>query len=244
MLEGKVILITGSSRGIGAATAKLAVEYGAKVILHGRTESEELKNLASQLKAEYIACDVSDKREVEREVSKIFKKIGRIDGLVNSAGFANPKIFLEAEDQDWLENFKINLLGTVHFCKAVIPFLQKAKYGRIVNIASLRGHLINVNSKNLPYSVSKAAVINLTAGLAQEYAPEISINCVSPGLTETEMSKTWTESLWKQAKSYPTGRPAKPEEIAEVILFLASDRASFINGQTVIVDGGYSILGK
>lgn len=98
--------------------------------------------------------------------------------------------------------------------------------------------------KNLPYSVSKAGVINLTAGLAQEYAPVISVNAVSPGLTETEMSKTWTEALWKQAKSYPTGRPAKPEEIAEVILFLISDRASFISGQTILVDGGRSVSGR
>lgn len=123
MLDGKVILITGSSRGIDAATAKLAVGYGAKVILHGRTESEELKDLVNQLKEEYTACDVSDKKAVQKEVDRIVKKMGRIDGLINCAGIAKPKPFLETEDEDWIENFKINLLGVVHFCQVVISLI-------------------------------------------------------------------------------------------------------------------------
>lgn len=242
MLEGKVILITGSSRGIGASCAKLAVGYGAKVILHGKTESQELKDLAKKLEAEYIVCDVADKKAVQKEVERVIKKIGKIDGLVNSAGISKPKPFLKTTDDDWQEIFNINLLGTVHFCQAVIQHMLKRKYGRVVNITSLRGHLTNLNTANLTYSASKAAVINLTVGLAKEYMPDIAFNAVSPGLTETEMSKTWSEKLKEEARSYPMGRPAKPEEIAEVILFLISDRAGFINGQTIIVDSGHSLF--
>lgn len=241
MLEGKIILITGSSRGIGAATAKLAVGYGAKVILHGRSKSKELTDLADQLGADYIVCDVEDKKAVQKEVERMIKKLGKIDGLVNSAGISKPKPFLETADSDWLEIFNVNLLGTVHFCQAVIPYMLKRKYGRIVNVASMRGHLVNIYSKNLTYSTSKAAVINLTVGLAKEYMPDIAVNAVSPGLTETEMSKTWNEALRTEAKNYPLGRPATPEEIAEVVLFLISDRASFINGQAVMVDSGNSL---
>lgn len=242
MLEGKVILITGSSRGIGAATARLAVGYGAKVILHGKIESAELKNLAKNLKADYIVCDMVDKQAVLKEVEKIIKKIGRIDGLINCAGISKPKPFMETEDGDWLEILQVNLLGVVHFCQAVIPYMQEAKYGRVVNVTSLRGHLTNLNTANLTYSVSKAAVINLTVGLAKKYSPDVAFNAVSPGMTETEMSKTWSEELKQEARSYPLGRPAKPEEIAEVILFLVSDRAGFINGQTIIVDSGHSLF--
>ena len=241
MLDGKVILITGSSRGIGAATARLAVDYGAKVILHGRSKSKELTDLADQLDANYIVCDAEDKKAVYKEIERMIKATGKIDGLVNSAGISKPKPFLETADSDWLEIFNVNLLGTVHFCQAVIPNMLKRKYGRIVNIASVRGHLVNIYSKNLTYSTSKAAIINLTVGLAKEYMPDIAVNAVSPGLTETEMSKTWNEALWAEAKNYPLGRPAKSEEVAEVILFLISDRASFINGQVIMVDSGNSL---
>lgn len=241
MLEGKTILITGSSRGIGASCAKLAVGYGAKVILHGKTESQDLIDLSKQLGVDYIVCDVTDKKAVLKEVERMIKKLGKIDGLVNVAGISKPKPFLETEDGDWQEIFNINLLGTVHFCRAVIPYMLKRKYGRIVNVASVRGHLVNIYSKNLTYSTSKAAVINLTVGLAKEYMPDIAVNAVSPGLTETEMSKTWNEVLKTEAKNYPLGRPAKPEEIAEVILFLISDRASFINGQIIMIDSGNSL---
>lgn len=242
MLDGKVILITGSSRGIGVATARLAVSYGAKVILHGRSESAELKNLSKELNTEYIACDVTDKKAVLKEVDKIIKKVGKIDGLINCAGSVNPKYFLETEDEDWLGDYKINVLGTVHFCQAIIPYMRKAKYGRIVNISSARGHF--ASNRTIAYSAAKAAVINLTASLAIECAPNILVNCVSPGPVLTDMSKTWSKETWKRLKNSLLGRPANPEEIAEVILFLVSDKASYINGQSILVDGGYNISGK
>ena len=123
-----------------------------------------------------------------------------------------------------------------------IPQMQKNKYGRIVNIASIRAY--EFASGRPVYSASKAVIVNLTAVLAKEFAPDISVNAVAPGFTETSMAKTWDEEVLKQVKSALLGRSAQPKEIAEAILFLASEKASFITGQTILVDGGYSISGK
>jgi 3-oxoacyl-[acyl-carrier protein] reductase len=243
MLKDKNILITGSSSGIGAATARLAKEHGATVILHGRTEDEKLKTLAKELNCEYIFCDVGDQNAVQSEVQKIIEKVKRIDILVNSAGIAPVQDFLESTDEFWLDMFKTNVLGTTHFCQAVIPNMQKNNYGRIVNVASIRGY--PATSGNPAYAASKGAIITTTASLAKLFAPGIAINAVAPGFTNTSMSKTWTDKkVLAQAESCLLGRIAQPEEIAEAILFLASDKASFITGQTILVDGGYSISGK
>jgi 3-oxoacyl-[acyl-carrier protein] reductase len=242
MLKDRIILITGSSSGIGLATAKLAKGYGATVILHGRDESEELKNLAKELSCEYVFCDVSDKGAVESEVKRILEKVKKIDILVNSAGISLNQKFLESTDEVWLDVFKTNVLGTTHFCQAVIPEMQKNNYGKIVNIASIRGFYATAG--NASYSASKAAVVNLTSVLAKQFAPNILVNAVAPGFTDTPIAETWNEQVQIQAKNNLLERIAKPEEIAEAILFLASDKASFITGQTILVDGGYSISGK
>jgi len=243
MLKDKIILITGSSSGIGAATARLAKKYGATPILHGKTESKELKNLAKELNCEYIFCDVVDKITVESEVQRILKKVKKIDILVNSAGIALSEEFLESTDEVWLDVFKTNVLGTTHFCQAVIPQMQKNKYGRIVNISSIKGY--PVTSGGAAYSASKASIITITASLAKQFAPYIAVNAVAPGYTDTPMSLTRTSGkAMEKAKTSLVERVGRPEEIAEVILFLASDKASFITGQTILVDGGYSISGK
>jgi 3-oxoacyl-[acyl-carrier protein] reductase len=242
MLKDKNILITGSSSGIGAATARLAKEYGATVILHGKTESEELKALAEELNCEYIFCDVADKVAVDSEIKRILEKVKRIDILVNSAGISINQNFLESTDEVWLDVFKTNVLGTTHFCQAVIPEMQKNNYGRIVNIASIRGY--TNTSGNPAYSASKAAIVNLTSVLAKQFAPNIFVNAIAPGFTETPIAQTWNEQVKLQATNNLLGRVAQPSEIAEAILFLASDKASFITGQTLLVDGGYSISGK
>ncbi|OGH39064.1 MAG: hypothetical protein A3B44_03120 [Candidatus Levybacteria bacterium RIFCSPLOWO2_01_FULL_38_21] len=243
-LQNKVILITGSSGGIGSATATLASESGAKVILHGNTNSKKLEGLARKLKADFIACDVTNKSSVIKEVKRIVEKTKKIEGLINCAGIVRPKPFLETEDENWLEEYKVNFLGTVHFCQAVIPYMLKNKYGRIVNIASIRGHSATSTPRGMSYSASKAAIVNLTAALAKEYAPNIAVNAVSPGFVQTEMSKTWNETVWNQAKSSLLKRTAQPSEIGEALLFLISGKASFITGQTILVDGGYTISGK
>jgi 3-oxoacyl-[acyl-carrier protein] reductase len=221
----------------------LAKEYGANVIVHGKTDSAELDAIAKELDAEKIICDVADKSAVDLEVNRILEKVKKIDILVNSAGIAPAQSFLDSTDDIWLNVFKVNVLGTTHFCQAVIPQMQKNKYGRIVNIASIRGFVGTAGSS--VYSASKAAIVNITATMAKEFAPDIIINAVAPGFTNTPMSKTWTDSgIMAKAKSALSGRVAEPKEIAEAILFLASDKASFVMGQTIIVDGGYSISGK
>ncbi|MDP3992343.1 MAG: glucose 1-dehydrogenase [Nanoarchaeota archaeon] len=236
MLENKVILITGSSRGIGAATAKLAREYGANVVLHGKTESDYLRGLASELNARYIYCDVADEREVSSKVSSL----GKIDVLVNNAGINPSKTFMQLTDNDWHEIINTNILGVVNFSRAVIPGMLERGQGRIINMASVKGY--NHVTAKPAYSTSKAAVMRMTSSMAQELAPKILVNAVAPGFTKTEMTEsTLSPAIRTQIGRIPLKRMASPREIAEAILFLASDRSSYITGQILVVDGGFSI---
>lgn len=239
MLEGKTILITGSSRGIGAAIAKLAREYGAEVILHGRTESRELKKLAKELGASYITCNVAD----EKAVSKAIKKIKKIDILINNAGINPSKIFAELELKDWEEIFGVNVFGIVNFSKSVLKYMTEKESGKIVNVASIKA--LNTVSGKPAYAASKAAVMRITSSMAEEFAPyNIQVNAVAPGFTNTEMTKrTLSSKIKTQINKIPAKRMAEPKEIAEAVLFLASGKADYITGQTLIVDGGLSIAG-
>ncbi|MCD4771257.1 SDR family oxidoreductase [archaeon] len=235
-LSGKIILITGSARGIGAATAKVAKKYGAEVILHGKSESENLKKLAVELNSKYIFCDITNELQVRKSVEKFQK----IDVLINSAGINISKSFEDLTNEDWLNVFKANVLGTVNFSNAVIPKMRDAKFGKIVNISSAKGYLSA--SGRAAYSSSKAAVINLTASMAKELSPEIIVNGIAPGFTNTEMTAgTWSPRVREHIDKTLLKRMAKPEEIAEAILFLASDRSNYIAGQTILVDGGFTI---
>ena len=236
MLEDKTILITGSSRGIGAATARLAREYGAKVILHGKTESENLRKLASEIGSEYFFCDVSDETQVRDEVDKL----GKIDILVNNAGINPSKTFIGLTNDDWRQIFETNVFGAVNFSRAVIPRMFEEEYGKIINIASVKGY--DYVSGKPAYASSKSALMRMTSSMAGELAPYILVNAVAPGFTETEMTKeTWSRRIEEQVSQIPLERMASTEEIAETILFLASDKANYITGQTFAVDGGYSI---
>ena len=236
MLKDKTILITGSSRGIGAATARLAKKYNARVILHGKTESVELKNLAKELNASYIFCDVSDEESVKKEVDKI----GKIDVLVNNAGINPSKTFMQLTNNDWREIFEVNVLGVVNFSRAVIPQMLEIKSGKIINLASIKGY--NSIQGKPAYASSKAAVMRITSSMAEEFAPNILINAVAPGFTETDLTKsTISPKIQAQIDKIPLKRMALPEEIAEVILFLASDKSNYITGQTIVVDGGYTV---
>lgn len=240
MLENKIILVTGAGSGIGAATARLVKKYGGTPIVHGRTGDEKLATIAAELGAPKIACDVADPVAVKTALEGLLEQVKRIDGLVNSAGIAPRVPFNEATDEHWLELYRVNFLGTVHMCQAIAPVMQQYSAGAIVNIASIRSIPEMASKGSIAYSASKAAVTNFSAALAKELAPVIRVNSVSPGFTDTPMSVATAEQ-WGQSLLQ---RIARPEEIAEVICFLLSDRASYLVGQNIVVDGGYGMGNK
>ncbi len=229
---------------MGTAAARVAAARGAKVVLHGHTEDQELKDIAQELKCDYVVCDVADKTAVEAAVTEVIEKMGHIDALINCAGMAEAAPFLESDDDHWMRVFRVNVLGTVHFIQAVAPHMLKDKGGRIVNVSSIRGIENMASNRITAYSASKAAVNNLTAALAKEFAPHIAVNAVAPGFTMTKLSAGWTDAVHAQLKTALLQRAAQPEEMAETMVFLASDEARFITGQVLVVDGGYSIAGK
>lgn len=234
------ILITGSSRGIGAATARLAKERGFEPILHGRTESDELLSLAGLLNADYIFCDVNDSEAVKTAVSGLIERVGVIYALINCAGI-HPKFvpFIESTDKDWEDIFKTNLLGVIHFCQAVIPHILERGHGRIVNVSSTRGFPQMANQWNYVYAAAKAALNSVTVEMAKEFAPNILVNAISPGYVATERTEKWNEITWQKAKSVPLGRPIESREVAGAILFLATTTA--MTGANLVIDGGQTV---
>lgn len=241
----KTIFITGSARGIGAATARLAKEQGWEPILHGRTESDGLKGLAKDLGASYFAADVKDQKAISQAIQLAHAKFGCLNALVNCAGIVKPKPFLDMCPDDWQEEYQVNVLGTVYACQAIIPLMKEQESGgRIVNVSSIRGLPPSVSERGISYSMSKASIIALTTALAKAVGPKIAVNAVAPGFTATDMASTWNEKVWAQARSSLLGRPGAPVEIASAIMFLAGQQASFVTGQTIVVDGGYMIAEK
>ena len=244
MLTGKKIFITGSSRGIGAGIARLAVKYGANVILHGQKESEHLKKLSEELSSPYITFDVAD-----REVAKRYPELERLDILINNAGINPSKTFQQLTDDDWQRIFEVNLFGAVYVSRAVLKGMLERKQGSIVNITSIKGYP-HVSGKP-GYASSKAALIELTARMAEEYAPYgIRVNAVAPGFVGTKLTATTLQKerslgkvgLQSQIDRIPFKRMGTVSEIGEAVLFLASDKANYITGQCLNVDGGLSIV--
>lgn len=230
------IFITGSSRGIGAAIAKLCAESGYDLILHGRSKTTELLSLANSLNADFVYFDITNEQEIKKEINKIQK----INILINSAGINISKPFIDLNLKDWQSIYDVNVFGLISLIKYAHPILSKNKLSKIINIGSIKG--LHSSVGRAAYASSKAAVINLTSSLAKEFAPEIIVNSVSPGFTETSMTKnTWSKRIEDQVNSILLGRMADPKEIAEVVLFLCSDKCKYITGQNIIVDGGFSI---
>lgn len=245
-MQDRVVFVTGSARGIGAATARLAAERGARVVLHDRSDSEQLRQLAAEIHAAYVAiCDVASKVAVQRAVAATIQRLGRVDVLVNSAGIKHKKYFMDLETEDWLQEFSVNLVGTAHMCQAVLPGMQQQGSGVIVNIASMRGLPYMATTRHTPYCVSKAGVISLTHALAAEFGPTIRVNCVAPGGTNTEMMQTTpAETQQQYAAESALQRMAQPEDIARAVLFLASDESGVVTGQMLVADGGYAGFGR
>lgn len=242
-LENKVAIVTGSSRGIGKATALLFAKEGAKVVVnYSKSENEanavvnEIKKLGSDATA--IKCDVSKEEQVKQMIEKTIKKFGRIDILVNNAGIVFDVPFAERTVEQWKRTLEVNLIGVFLCSKYAAPYMKK-QGGKIVNISSNNG--LDVPSPtSIDYNASKAGIVILTKDLAKELAPTIQVNSVAPGWVDTEMNKNIPKDFIKEEiKKISLKRFAKPEEIAKVILFLASDDASYMTGSILKVDGGY-----
>jgi len=245
-LKDKAALITGGGRGIGAATAFVFAEEGARVgIVDIRDEG--LKEVAAQARQKgfefrVFVGDVSKKDQIERVMQGFIQEFGRIDILVNNAGIAISRPFLEKSVEDWVKTLDVNLIGLFLCSQSAARYMVEQKSGKIINISSIRGIDHCGREGIMDYSASKAAVINLTKTMAKELAPYINVNTVAPGHTATEMTKSLPEEIKRNMieGSY-LKRMAQPEDIAKAILFLASNDADFVTGQVLLVDGGFSL---
>jgi 3-oxoacyl-[acyl-carrier protein] reductase len=242
-LKNRVAIITGAARGIGKAIALTLLREGAKVAIID-SDKERLEILKKEFEKEnkgviVIPCDITKGSEVNAMVDQVHKRLGRIDILVNNAGIIRRGTIDTVTEEDWDRVIEVNLKGTFNCCKAVVDIMKQQRYGKIVSISSISGKLGDITSAP-GYGPSKAGIDALTKTLARQLAPYgINVNAVSPHAIETEMSAQWSEERQKEIiASIPLGRLGKPEDVAEAVLFLASDEASFITGEILDVNGG------
>jgi len=244
--KDRVAIVTGSAQGIGKAIAQGFAGEGAEVILLDK--SEEAKSTARAIesgggKASAMICDATSGQEVKDTVKQIIEKWGRIDILVNNIGWNESIPFLESDEALWYRSLDINLLVPMRLCHAVLPHMIKQKSGRVVNISSIAGR--QPRPYAVAYSAAKAGVIAITRSLAVAMAPyNIRVNCVAPAIIDTQLLREQAppEHLGPIMKQSTLGRLGQPEEVAAAVLFMASDEASYIIGQTLNADGGNCML--
>jgi 3-oxoacyl-[acyl-carrier protein] reductase len=239
----KTVVVTGGSRGIGRAICMAFADAGANVFFNYSTDSssaEETEKLVSEKGgwASGIQADISMESQVIDFFSKVIAAAGRVDVLVNNAGITRDNLLVRMKGTDWDDVINTNLKGTFYCMKIAAKSMMKQRYGRIINMTSVVG--VSGNSGQANYVASKAGIIGLTKSAAKELASRgITVNAVAPGFVETDMTNDLPESA-KNAMTgqIPMGRAAKPEEIAPVVVFLASDGAGYITGQVIHVNGG------
>jgi len=247
-MKDKVVLVTGGSRGIGAAIVKRFADENAKVYFTYRSAQKEAEELVASLgkpqNVAFFQCDVRRKNEVESAVKRVLEKEERLDVLVNNAGIIHDGLFLMLSDEDWSEVLETNLGGVYNFCKVASRQMLMQRQGRIINLSSVVGERGNVGQTN--YAASKGAINAFTKALAAEFASKnVTVNAVAPGFVDTQMSGAAKGALGDRIKErIPLGDFAQPEEIAAVVAFLASDQARYITGQVITVDGGLSLLSR
>ena len=241
-LEGKVSLVTGAAQGIGESISRKLAQEGSDIIIvdidqeKAEETAQQIRKLGRQAYAYRI--DVSDYRQVEDLVNREIEKWGGVDVLVNNAGITRDNLLLRMKEEDWDLVIKINLKGSFNLCKVVSRFMMKKRAGNIVNIASIIGLIGNVGQSN--YAASKAGLIGLTKSLAKELAPRnIRVNAVAPGFIQTAMTEKLPEEVRAEMlKLIPLQRIGQVEEVANLVVFLASEDSSYITGQVINVDGG------
>jgi NAD(P)-dependent dehydrogenase (short-subunit alcohol dehydrogenase family) len=245
-LTGRVIVVTGAGSGIGAEIARETLSAGAKVVALDR-DTAGLEPLLESAPDSVLAArvDVTDEDDVSAALASGVRQFGKIDGLVNAAGIVVSGPFLEFSYEDWERSFRVNLWGSYLMLRSVVPLLQAAGGGSIVNFSSSGGKLSNPNTA--PYAASKLAVISLTRSAAGELAPDIRVNAVVPGIIDTPMWAQLTKeyasrhldvTMESRAAVTPMVRPGRPDDVAAAVLFLLSDEARFITGEDLNVSGG------
>ena len=245
-LEGKVSIITGAARGIGRATALLFAKEGSNIVIadvlekEGRETEDEINRKFEGVKALFIKTDVSKEDDIKNMIERTVKEFGGIDVLVNNAGILPLGTIEETSIETWDRVIDVNLKSMFLCCKYVVPYMIKRGKGAIVNVSSING--LMGGRRMVAYATAKAGVIGLTKSLALDLAPyNIRVNAVAPRTIETAMYRAYRkpEQIKERIKTIPLGRLGKPEEVASVILFLASDDASYVIGDVIVIGGYY-----
>ncbi|MDI1449725.1 3-oxoacyl-[acyl-carrier-protein] reductase [Polyangium sp. 6x1] len=242
-LSGKVALVTGASRGIGRATAEALAAQGAYVVVNYVRGEEEARRVVQAIeerggKAEALGFDVADMQATDEAIAALAKRLGRLDIVVANAGIAVDNLVLRVKEEEIDRVFAVNVKGAIGCARAAIKPMMRARAGRIVFLSSIVGEMGNAGQA--VYAASKAALLGLSKTLAREYASRsITVNVVAPGFIDTDMtSSLGTEVKEGMLKAIPLGRTGKPEEVAAAVVFLCSDAASYITGETIRVNGG------
>lgn len=246
MLEGKIALVTGAAKGIGRAIALALAADGATVIVNYNGSAQKAEAVVDEIKAlgkdsEAYQCNVANTADVDAMIKDVIKRYGSLDILVNNAGITRDNLIMKMSEEDFDVVIDANLKGCFNTIKAVSRQMLKQRAGRIINITSVSGILGNAGQAN--YAASKAGIIGLTKTMARELASRgITVNGIAPGFVDTEMTQVLSDEVKEAAtKQIPLGHFGKPEDIANMAAYLASEKAAYITGQIISVDGGMAI---